>query len=179
MSVGAVWDNREKTTLRIDCEGPWDWAEYARVIEEALAGLIGKKQAGNFIINLLSEARTPAGDGLSYLEHSARLCQTLPALSSSYAAVQPSWHCLGHCLERLPGRESQPCWRSRWKKRGSSLAHSAEFTQEAKTYFAADSASDKHTRDSVGTGDDATCYADPGGRPAGTRARDGNLGRAE
>ena len=73
MSVSVAWDNPKKTTLRIDCEGLWDWAEYSRVIEEAMAGLIGEEQAANFIINLLSEARTPVEDGLSSLEHPIRL----------------------------------------------------------------------------------------------------------
>ncbi len=73
MSVRVAWDNPKKTALRIDCEGPWDWAEYARVVEEAIAGLIGEEQTANFIINLLSEARTPVEDGRSSLEHPIRL----------------------------------------------------------------------------------------------------------
>ena len=73
MSVRVTWDNPNKTTLRIDCEGQWDWAEYSKVIEETLTGMIGEEPTANFIINLLSEARAPIEDDLSSLEHSTRL----------------------------------------------------------------------------------------------------------
>jgi hypothetical protein len=73
MSVRVTWDNLKKTTLRVDCEGQWDWAEYSRAIEESLAGMSGEKPTANFIVNLLSEARAPIEDDLSSLEHSAKL----------------------------------------------------------------------------------------------------------
>ncbi len=73
MGVTVVWDNEEKTALRLDFEGVWTWAKYDQAVDEASAMIEDVGHAADIIHNLLGGPSLPLDKPLLHLRRMVNL----------------------------------------------------------------------------------------------------------
>ncbi len=75
MGVTVLWDNEEKTTLRVDLAGSWSWGDYDRALAEAGAIMRSGGQHIDVIHNLLEGSRAPLGYVLPHFQRAMQLME--------------------------------------------------------------------------------------------------------
>ncbi len=76
MGITILWDNEAKTTLRLDFEGQWSWAQYDKAITEASATIKSAERGVDVIHNLLEGSRMPLGYFLPHFQSALKLMET-------------------------------------------------------------------------------------------------------
>ncbi len=61
MPINILWDNEQKTIIRFDFIGNWDWDEYWHCVERSNAMLSEVEHPVNTIANLHESAGLPTG----------------------------------------------------------------------------------------------------------------------
>lgn len=61
MPINVLWDNEERTIIRFDFIGNWDWNEYWHCVERSLTMLVQVTHPVDTIANLANSAGLPTG----------------------------------------------------------------------------------------------------------------------
>jgi hypothetical protein len=88
MAISIVWDNENKTVLRIDFEGRWDWSAYDAAIDEAYAIIRQMDYKVNVISQMSLDMAFPQGLPLRHLQRTQKL---MPGNVGYFMVVGGNW----------------------------------------------------------------------------------------
>ena len=76
MTIMVSWDNEEKTAIRLDFSGQWNWEEYDDAIDTAyfMIAEIGHKV--DIITNLARDSAVPGDESLRHFQRALRQMPT-------------------------------------------------------------------------------------------------------
>jgi len=99
MAIHVEWDNPEKTIIRFDFAGKWNWYGYEMAVGEAFGMMEGMRHIVDFIFNLTDSDSLPEGATL-YIKRTLELSPN-PSTVIVIASGDPSCEALVTLFARI------------------------------------------------------------------------------
>lgn len=72
MSINVTWDNDNRTAIRLDFNGQWNWEEYDDAIDSAYFMIAEVGHKVNIITNLSRDAMLPVDESVRHFQRALR-----------------------------------------------------------------------------------------------------------